>query len=377
MTPALVKGTAMPRMTSTATDAAPARYAIIGAGWRSEFHLRMAAAAPERLRCTGALARSADSAARLASRWDVPVVSSLDELLRTEPEYVIASVSWPAMPDVVRELVARGVKVLAETPPAPDLAGLRALWADVGSSGLVQVAEQYMLMPAHAARAAVVARGAIGSPTFVEVASTHMYHAVSMIRRFLGVGLEEASVNARRFTAPLVDPLGSQGWADDLRPRPRATTIASVDFGQGRSGLYLFTDNQWWNPLLSRRILVRGTTGEIVDDAVTRLTPQGVISSPLSYRRLGIDMNLEGNELDSVSFEGDVVYRNPWPGSRLSEDDIAVASLLEAVGAWARGQGAEPYPLAEACQDHYLSLVMEESIRTGRDVVAPAEEWSS
>jgi hypothetical protein len=55
------------------------------------------------------------------------------------------------------------VAVLAETTPAPDLAGLRALWSAVGDSGMVQVAEQYPLMPSHAARAAVVASGAIGT----------------------------------------------------------------------------------------------------------------------------------------------------------------------------------------------------------------------
>ena len=49
-------------------------------------------------------------------------VRTVGEVLALGPEFVVAAVSWPAMPGVVRELVAAGAKVLAETPPAPDLA---------------------------------------------------------------------------------------------------------------------------------------------------------------------------------------------------------------------------------------------------------------
>jgi len=351
------------------------KYAVVGAGWRSEFHLRMAVAAPDRLESTAVLVRSDDAAARVA-KWGTRVVRSIDELLATAPEFVIASVSWPAMPGVVTELVERGAKVLAETPPAPDADGLRALWRAVGATGRVQVAEQYMLMPGHASRLALIRSGAIGRANAVEVASTHLYHATSMMRAYLGVGMDEATVTARSFTAPLVDPLTFDGWVADPAPQPRKTTIGLIDFGDGRSGLYDFVDNQWWNPLLARRIVVRGERGEIVDDTVTRLTDEGVVISPISYRRTGVDMNLEGNDLVSASFEGRVVYRNPWIGTRLSEDDIAVASFLEATGAWARGEADGPYPLAEACQDHLLGLAIEESARTGADVRVTKEVWA-
>jgi predicted dehydrogenase len=353
----------------------PVRFAVIGAGWRSDFHLRMAQAAPERLEAVGVLARSDEAAERMSATWEVPVVRTIDDLLATEPEFVIASVSWPAMPGVISDLVARGVRVLAETPPAPTADGLRKLWRDVGASGLVQVAEQYMLMPRHAARLEVVRSGAIGAPTSVQVASTHLYHATSMIRSLLGVGFDEAVVNARAFRAPLADPLTFDGWRDDPQPTPRTTTLATLDFGDGRHGLYDFVENQWWNPLLARRIVIRGERGEIVDDTVTRLGQEDVIVSPISYRRTGVDMNLEGNELVSASFEGRIVYRNPWPGSRLSEDDVAVASFLEATGRWARGEAAGPYSLADACQDHLLGLAIEESARTGADVRVTKEEW--
>ena len=354
----------------------PVRFAIVGAGWRAEFFLRLAAAAPGRLEAVALLARSDESAERIERVWDVPVVRTLDDLLAAGPEFVIASVTWPAMPGLVTELVERGAHVLAETPPAPDADGLRSLWKAVGSSRRVQVAEQYMLMPGHAARLEVVRSGALGTVGGVQVSSTHLYHATSMIRTFLDAGMAEATVSARTFTAPLVDPLTPAGWSDDVTPAERTTTIATIDFGDGRMGLYDFVDNQWWNPILSRRIVVRGSHGELTDDTVRRFEGAEVLTSPITYRRTGIDLNLEGNDVVSAAFEGRVVYRNPWVGTRLSEDDIAVASLLEQTGQWARGDGAEPYPLAEACQDHLLGLAIGESARTGTDVRVAREVWS-
>jgi predicted dehydrogenase len=351
---------------------APTTFAVVGSGKRSRFFLRMAAAAPDRLRATGIVSRSPDRA-----EPGVPAFRTLDELLAAErPDFVAAAVPWPQMPDVARAAVALGVPVLVETPPAPDLDGLRALWSDVGGSGLVQVAEQYLLMPGHAARLAAVRAGSIGEPTAVHVCSTHLYHAVSLVRGLLDVDTDDVVVSARAFTAPLVDPLGFEGWRPDATPEPRTRTIATLDFG-GRHGLYDFTENQWWNPLLARRIAVRGTTGELVDDRLVRLVePRTPVESHLVYRRLGIDLNLEGNELDHVSLDGRVLYRNPFRGTRLSEDDIGVAAILEATGTWARGEGPPPYPLAQGCQDHAISLAIGESARTGQDVRVSKEVWA-
>lgn len=158
-------------------------------------------------------------------------------------------------------------------------------------------------------------------------------------------------------------------------PRPRTTTLATLDFG-GRSGLYDFDENRWWSPLRSRRVVVRGSHGEIADDTVVRLVDGDPVTSRLEYRRTGVDMNLEGDDLVHISFHGRVVYRNPWVGSRLSENDVAVASLLQAQGAFVRGEGPEPYSLAAACQDHALGLAIEESARTAADVRVRRDVWA-
>lgn len=352
-------------------------FGIVGGGWRSHLLLRLADAAPGRLNAAGVVTRTADAGERVTARWGVPTYRTIDELLKAEDvDYVVAAISWPAMPGVIRDLVAAGMAVLAETPPAPDLERMRSLWGDVAGSGLVQVAEQYLLMPGHAARHTVIQDGVIGQATSVEISSTHLYHAVSLIRGLLGVGMDDVVVNARDFRAPLVDPLTFDGWDLQAVPEPRTTTIATLDFGD-RMGLYNFVENQWWNPLRTRRIVVRGSRGELVDNTVVRLVdPTSPVESSLVYRRTGVDMNLEGSELVHVSFDGRVVYRNPWLGTRLSEDDIAVASMLEAEGAWVRGEGPEPYPLAQACQDHAIGLAIQESARTGAEVHVAKNVWA-
>ena len=107
-----------------------------------------------------------------------------------------------------------------------------------------------------------------------------------------------------------------------------------------------------------------------------RLTPAAPEARILVRRQAGLDLNLEGVDLQHVSFDGRVVWRNPFVGARFSEDDLAVAVLLAATGAWARDEGPEPYPLAEACADHQISLAIGESIATDGPVTTTPEGWS-
>lgn len=355
-----------------------ARFALVGSGWRSEFMLRLARQAPERFAVAGVVTRTAERGAEVESRWRVPTYRSISELLAAQrPEFVVPCVPWSQTAQTTIELVEAGVPVLAETPPAADLEGLRTLWTRVGTSGLVQVAEQYLCMPGHAARLALLGRGVIGEVTSVQVSSTHLYHAVSMIRGLLDVGTGPVTVRAQSFAAPLANPLNPDGWTGSAEPEELATTLATLDFGTARMGLYDFTDNQWWNPLRQPRIVIRSIMGEIVDDRVIRLVdPYTPIESQLIRRQAGIDLNLEGVELQHISFDGEVVYRNDFAGARFSDDDLAVADLLAAMVAWCRGDGPAPYPLADGCQDHLVSLAIMEASRTEQPVTTSTEGWS-
>ena len=282
---------------------------------------------------------------------------------------------WAATPEAIRELVGLGARVLAETPPAPDLAGLRALWDDVGDSG---ARPGRRAVPADArprGAAGGRAEGVIGEPTSVQVCSTHLYHAVSMIRGLLGVGFEPAVVSARAFTAPLADPLTPDGWTGDGTPHDATTTIATLDFG-GRMGLYDFTDNQWWNPLRTRRIVVRGSIGELVDDHVVRLSIPRRRSSPSScaagrHRPQPGGVRPRAHQLRRAGGLPQPVSGGAAVRGRHRRRDAARDHRR--LGA---GEGPAPYPLAEGLQDHLISLAIGESLATGRDVTTTTEDWA-
>ena len=355
------------------------KIAIIGAGWRSEFFTRIAQLLPEKFEIVGVVARKEEVRSALAERFGVQTYSSISQMLsKNKPDYAISSVSWDSNPSVVEELVSAGVYVLCETPPAPTLEGLQKLWAAVGSSEMVQVAEQYLSLPGHSARLAITKSGVIGDVSSLELSSTHGYHAVSIMRGFLQSGFEPTTITTRQFEAPLVDPLSRNGFNADLSPKNAKTTISLIDFGSGKSGVYNFVDNQWHNQLRHRRIVVRGSRGEIVDDSVIRLIEgPAITTSRIERYQLGYDLNLDGYDTEHLSFDGKVVFKNPFTGLRFMDEEIAIATLMAQMADWINGNAKAPYPLNEACQDHLVSLAIDESIALGKSVTTAKQDWAS
>ena len=353
--------------------------AIIGAGWRAEFYIRIAQLMPERFEIIGVVARKEDVRISLEQEFGVRTFSSLNQLLSyKKPDYAVSSVSWHSNPGVVEELVLAGVFVLCETPPAPTVEALQKLWEAVGASGMVQVAEQYLNLPGHASRLAITQSGAIGEATSVELSSTHGYHAVAIMRGFLQSGFERTTITTRQFEAPLVNPLSRDGWNSDLSSQLAKTTISLIDFGSGKSGVYNFVDNQWHNQLRHRRIVMRGSRGEIVDDAVIRLIDgPAITTSRIERYQLGYDLNLDGFDTEHLSFDGRVVFKNPFTGLRFMDEEIAIAQLMVQMADWIEGKTKAPYPLNEGCQDQLISLAMDESITTGKNVLVDKQKWAN
>jgi len=346
-------------------------FAVVGAGWRAEFFTRLAKAIPG-VECVGSIVRTARDS-------DLPIYLSFDEcIMKTKPDFLVASVPREVTPSIIRMAVAAGIPIMVETPPAADLDSLRSLWKDVGQSGLVQIAEQYLRLPSHAARLAVVKAGAIGVPTQVQISSTHDYHAISLMRGYLGAGIGPVRVNATAFNAPLQNPASRNDWNLESDPVMTQSRIATIEFDSTLSGLYDFTDNQWHNQLRFRRVIVRGSSGEINDDQVIKwIQPDNFVTAPIVRRQTGYDLDLDGYRTDHLSFNSEIIYKNPFSGQSWSDEEIAIAKMIQEMADWVANRGPAPYPLADGIHDHRVALAIQESLDKSCAITTEKEAWDS
>jgi len=355
----------------------PIEFAIVGgAGYRAQPFLRIAEALPEQFRITGMVVRDGGKGKALEARWNVPTFRDLGGLLNAgKPGFVIVSVPQPVAPGLITELAVRNIPVLTETPPAPTLDGLIELWKLVEGGAKIQVAEQYMFQPLHAARLAVIKSGLVGEPSFTHVSVCHGYHGTSLIRHFLNIGFEPATITGRAFEADIVQSPGRAGPPAGEQIVKSRHVIALLDFG-GKLGIFDFTGDQYFSWIRSHGVLVRGPRGEIHDGAIRYLE---AFDKPVRLELLRQDAGETGN-LEGLWHKGylagaEWVFRNPYPGAPLSDDEIAVATLLSGMQAHVEG-GKGIYSFAEAAQDQLLSLAIEEAVKTGKPVTTARQPWA-
>jgi predicted dehydrogenase len=354
-----------------------ATIALVGAGWRAEYFLRIAQALPERFNIGSVVTRSASSAERISSRWQVPADTSLRILKRGEPpDYVIVSVPPDIAPQFTLKLIAMGVPVLCETPPAQDIAELAKLYRRLGDNAPLQIAEQYQFQPHHYARLALARSGRLGTIGSALISATHGYHAISLLRLALGSGFQDVAIDGRQFYDSCLDLIGRQGWLTEPAIQTSARVHAILHFGDS-VGIYDFSRAQYFSPIRSRHMAIYGTRGEVFDDAVRYIQKTGEpVHSHLLREDTGRDGNLEGVFLRSITLGEDVLFRNSYVPARLTDDELAGAEVMSRMFDYARF-GSSFYGLADASHDHYLSLLLDEAVATGKTVRSSRQPWTS
>lgn len=354
----------------------PARIGLIGASWRGQYYLRIAQHCPDLFTIARVLARTPASAERIGASYGVPAGTDITAFLRAGGyDYVVVSVPRDQCPDLIRAVVARGIPALAETPPAADVDGLVDLYRDLGSDAPVQVAEQYRFQPHHRARLAAAHSGLLGELTWTRMSIAHGYHGISMIRAALGLGFEPLTITAETTVDRVVNARGRDAWTDEFTMRDSIWTTARLT-SSNKVGIYEFNGEQYVSPIRRRQLTIRGERGEIVNDEVAYLVEPGhAVSTRLVREQTGVDGDLEGSFLRSIKLGDRVLYRNAFAPARLSDDDLAVAECMARMHDFVRG-GEPYYGLADACHDHYLSLLVDHAARAGGPVVTEPQPWS-
>ncbi|MCS5734088.1 Gfo/Idh/MocA family protein [Herbiconiux daphne] len=353
----------------------PIRFGIVGSGWRSEFFLRIAQALPERFEITGLVTRNLETARAVTERWGVPTHADVADLVSARhPEFVVVSVPREVAPETIERLVELRMPVLCETPPALDLDGMTTLYERVAHRGIVQIAEQYHLSPLLNAQLAIARSGRIGTVSQALVAQCHDYHGVSVMRRALGIGAEDATITASVFRYPMLNGPGRGGDPEVEEFVTATQTTGRFDFGD-RLGVYDFAPEQYFSWIRGNRLLVRGDRGEIDDLEVRYAKDLAPVFARIRRSMAGEGGNLEGLFLRGLLLGEEWVFTNPFRPGRLADDEIAIALLLAGMRTRIAG-GAEVYSLAEASQDHYLALLMQQAEQSGEPVRSARQVWA-
>lgn len=330
------------------------KYGIIGAGWRSEFYLRIAALLPDTFKVSGIYIRNKQKREEFSQKYNAPIFDTLEKLLQTDYDFIVSCVNKAGICDTVRELACKNIPLLTETPIGTSNKEIDAFLAEIKPDWRVQVAEQFHFQPRNVAIKRVIESGILGEITQVQLSCCHDYHAASLIRFFLNTGDEMPKASS--FTLP--DTVNRYNSRAGLLSEPEAVTaeekFAFLKFND-KTALYDFNYEQYFSDIRRSRVLIRGTNGEILNDECTYLKNGLPHSFTLRRNSYGANESLDGFTLVNITAEGRVLYENPFKGARLSDEEIAIATCLLNMKKYLE-TGISFYTLKDAALDSKIFL---------------------
>ena len=315
-------------------------YGIIGAGWRAEFYLRIAALCPEHFNVCGMFIRNPQKREEFKGKYGVPVFDSLDGLINTGLDFIVSCVSKESINETARMLANKGIAVLTETPVT-----------DCDLKGKIQVAEQFHFMPRNKAYKEIIDSGVLGEVNAVQLSCCHDYHAASLIRFFLDLKDERAQKTEIKLNDKVNRYNSRAGLIEPTLVNSEQKTVL-LDFGE-KHALYDFNYEQYFSDIRSSRIIIRGTNGEIVNNTVTYLKDGLPHTFSIKRNCSGFEESLDGFSLLNITGNGKVLYTNPFIPARLSDEEIAIATCLLKMKEYV-DCGEEFYSVKDAYTDYRL-----------------------
>lgn len=354
------------------------RFGLIGSGWRAEFYIRIAKAAPDRFELTSVVIRDKDKGEKFSQKFGVKVVNSVDELIKGNPDYVVLAIKRGIVTDYLIDLFKKGIPVLCETPPGESVEALETLWKEYKRyNPKIQIAEQYFVQPLYASWLKVIQDGKLGEIENINISSLHGYHGVSMIRKYLNMGFENCKVYGKKFYFNVTETYGREGMVFDGEVFSCSRDRLTLEFDNGKVAFFDFSDPaQYHSFIRTRQLTVQGVRGEIDDTTIRYLTAQNVpVTQELNRIDLGKYNNQEWSHYGIMLGE-EFVYKTPFINSRLNDDEIAVASCMMMMGEYLN-TGKEFYSLEEALQDMYISLMMDEALtHPNQEITTSTRIWA-
>jgi predicted dehydrogenase len=351
----------------------PLTYLIVGSGWRAEFYGRIAAAYPGLFRAVY-YCRSEEKAALMRARTGAYAFTSKEACLTMNPDFVVTAVDKAHSADVAIEWARRGFAVACETPAAPSIEGLKALWDSQGrfsenpepspenpgivpASSKITCMEQYHRYPVLMAGLAAIDSGAIGEPYSAYLSAAHDYHGFSLIKKMLKTEGEGYTVRGQKIKSPVImtDSRNSALYDGALKTADR--DILHITFDSGKTAVYDFSGTQYHSFIRSRSLIVRGSRGEWNGRTILGLNPE---NEPTRISLMP-DIPARYRCLDNTALRD---LRKVWQNEltlETAQDEFAIASMLLDMREFIAG-GPSPYPLLSALEDSLFWLRAQEAL---------------
>jgi len=342
------------------------RVGLVGSGHRAEnVYVPILQQLDDQFELVGFTSRSAERREELGHSFAAPGFDSATALAaETRPDVLVVAVSGEANEDVVSDLMTLGVPLLVETPWARSVSKGRDLLAEVSSSAVIGVAEQFPFLPLEQLRSLVIEGGVLGQVHAAHNESVAWdYHGIAQLRRYLGPKSQPTSVQATGFLFPLAAPVSAAAVARD-------GYSATISHANGAVLSQRFV-NFYDQPLrFNRHLTIDGELGTMVDHEVRYLDTDTSNVETGTFQRVVSNQRLNHLEID-LGRLGLLRWDNPFSACDFSDEQIAVATHLVAMGRAAAGTGSPLYSPAQAYADIEIMEAIKSSTSHGRSVSLP------
>jgi len=346
------------------------KFVIIGSGWRAMYYVRIAKALPELFELCAMYCRTVEKAEKIASENNIHTTTSIEECVAYNPDFVVVAVNKTSIYEVSKEWMEMGFTVLCETPPSLKLEELQDLWEMHERGAKLQVAEQYFLYPTYKVKLDLLESNILGDPYNITISAIHDYHAASIVRKILHTGFENVTIYGKKYKFPVAETLTRYESLFDGREVDKERDRLTFEFENGKMAFYDFSSVQYRSTIRSIYMEVQGSRGEMVNETFRYLDEKNIPHET----ELKIEKFASG-QIESVKFEEKSLYQSPYNECGLLEDETAIAGLMAGMKEY-NLTGKEVYPLAEALQDAYITIIMQQALENpNQEIKTHSQKW--
>lgn len=351
-------------------------FVIIGSGWRAFYYVRIAKKLPEIFKLDAMYCRTSEKAEKLAKEYNIHTTTSIEECAAFKPDFAVIAVNKASIAQVSMEWMDRGITVLSETPAAVNTEELNKLYEYHKQGKKQVVAEQYREYPSNKAAIKLVNSGIIGDVSCINISLAHEYHGVSLARAYLGINAcENYTVTAKTYEFKTTETLTRYEKLTDGRIADKKRCVATFEYENGKVAWYDFDSEQYRSLIRKNCLKIQGVRGELINDTVYYLDDNNegkeekIIAKVNTTQTDNDNPNFaKVNEFESISFGDKILYQAKWGLRGLSEDETAIAELMEKTAEYSRGNADAPYSIEDALADAYAAILLNEAIKSGEKI---------